>query len=306
MHPAYPGFRRLLGLFAMCCAAGFRLAAAEPTGKPSIFILSDATAFNSGAGRNGQPVAGWGTPFADFFDADKVTVRNVAHTGMSSRTFFNHPDHWPKVAAELKAGDLLLLGFGLNDGGPPYQHSSRGSLPGIDGETKELTRPDGTVETARTFGWYMATMATVARDKGAHVFFLTVTTRNIWTNPKAQFKDATPVGPLPADYNARDDRIERGYSGGEFTGWTKTLGRKLGVPVLDLTNLCADRYEKLGREPVNAFFSDHNNTYAAGAEFVAAAVVAGLKAFPASPFGPLLSAKGRAVDPADKKYAEAN
>lgn len=291
----------------ICSTAAASLVAADTSAAiPSLFILGDSTARNTDKGKNGQPLAGWGTPLANYFDGAKVTVRNVAHAGQSSRTFFNHPDDWPKVLPQIKAGDFVLIDFGINDGGPPYMYSSRGSLPGIDGETKDLPRPDGTTETAHTFGWYMATMAKLAGDQGAHVYFLTVTTRNIWTNPKAEFKDATPVGPLPADYNPKDDRIERGTANGQFTQWTKTLGRKMGIPVLDLTNLCADKYEKLGREAVNALFSDHNHTYEAGADVVAATIISGLKAFPSSPFVPLLSAKGAAVLPAAAKYVETN
>jgi lysophospholipase L1-like esterase len=300
-------YRWTLILAISICGLVHQAAAADPgTGAPSLFILSDSTARNSGPGKNGQPMAGWGTPFSDYFNPARVSVRNVAHAGQSSRTYFNHPDDWPKILPDIKAGDFVLISFGMNDGGPPYMYSSRGSIPGIDGETKELTRPDGTKETAHTFGWYLATMATLARDQGAHVYFLTVTTRNIWTNPKAQFKDATPVRALPADYNPKDDRIERGTADGQFTDWTKTLGRKMGVPVLDLTNLCADHYEMLGRDAVNALFSDHNQTNERGADVVAAAIVSGLKAFPRSPFVPLLSAKGAAVPAADAKYAEAN
>jgi len=152
----------------------------------------------------------------------------------------------------------------------------------------------------------MTAMATAARNQGAHVCLLTVTTRNIWTNPKAKFRDATPTEPLPADYDPKDDRIERGTANGEYTQWTKDLGAKLRLPVLDLTNLCADRYEAMGREAVDKLYSDHNHTYLPGADFVAAAIVAGLKAFPGGPFGALLSEKGRAVAAADAKYVSEN
>ena len=47
-----------------------------------------------------------------------------------------------------------------------------------------------------------------------------------------------------------------------------SIGQKLCVPVLDLTNLCADKYEALGRETVDKFYSDHNHTYVPGADFV--------------------------------------
>ena len=84
--------------------------------------------------------------------------------------------------------------------------------------------------------------------KGAHVVLLTVTTRNIWSNPKVKFNDGTPAGPLPADYDPKQDKIERGTAGGKFTQWTKDVGAKLHLPVFDLTDYCADKYEAMGRE----------------------------------------------------------
>lgn len=296
-----------LGIFC-AVAAGFfcATAVAAAPGKPTIFVCGDSTARNTAKGRNGEPCVGWGTPLADYFDAAKVTVANVAHAGQSSRTYFNIPGDWPSVLPRIQPGDFVLLVFGINDGGPPKTVSARGSIPGLGDETVELPRPDGTVETAHTYGWYMSAMATAAREKGARVYLLTVTTRNIWTNPKVKFRDATPVDPLPADYDPKQDRIERGTGNGQYTQWTKDLGTKLHLPVLDLTNLCADKYEAMGRETVDKFYSDHNHTYAAGADFVAAAIVSGLKAFNASPFVPLLSDKGKALVPADVKYLSEN
>jgi rhamnogalacturonan acetylesterase len=299
--------------FLIALAAGVFLArstgslpAAEATDKPTIFVLGDSTARNNGNGKSGEPVEGWGTPLADYFDAGKVTIANVAHAGQSSRTYFNLPGDWPKVLPRIKSGDFVLLVFGINDGGPPRNVSARGSIPGLGDETVELPRPDGTVEVAHTYGWYMSAMANAAREKGAHVYLLTVTARNIWTNPKAKFRDATPTEPLPPDYDSKEDRIERGTANGKYTQWTKELGEKLRLPVLDLTNLCADQYEKMGREAVNAFYSDHNHTYRPGADFVAASVVAGLKAFPSSPLLGLLSEKGRAIEAAGAHYVAVN
>ena len=118
--------------------------------------------------------------------------------------------------------------------------------------------------------------------------------------------DVYETEPLPADYDPKDDRIERGTANGQYTRWTKELGVKLHLPVLDLTDLCADKYEQMGREKVNAFYSDHNHTYLPGADIVAASVVSGLKAFKDSPFIPLLSEKGKTVATADAKYVSDN
>ena len=294
----------------MVCAGflgpGPLVAAETATARPTIFVCGDSTARNTAKGRNGEPCVGWGTPLADYFAPTKVTVANVAHAGQSSRTYYNLPGDWPSVRPKINAGDFVLLVFGINDGGPPRSVSDRGSLPGLGDETVELERSDGSAETAHTYGWYLRAMATAAREQGAHVYLLTVTTRNRWTNPKANFLDATPTEPLPADYDPKEDRIERGTANGKFTQWTKELGGKLHLPVLDLTNLCADRYEQLGREKVDRFYSDHNHTYLPGADYVAAAIVSGLKAFPKNPFLPLLSEQGRAVATADAKYVSEN
>lgn len=295
-------------VFTGACLLGRgALAAAEaPTKKPTLFVVGDSTARNTGTGKSGAPIVGWGTPLADYFDPAKVAIANVAHAGQSSRTFYTIPGDWPSVLPRIGAGDFMLLVFGINDGGPPHTEKDRGSVPGLGEATVSLTKADGTVETVHTYGWYMSAMAAAAQSRGAHVYLLTVTTRNIWSNPKAKFRDATPTEPLPADYDPKEDRIERGTGGGHYTQWTKELGATLHLPVLDLTNLCADRYERMGRETVNVLYSDHNHTYLPGAEIVAASIVAGLKAFPHSPFVALLSEKGRAVEPADPKYVSEN
>jgi rhamnogalacturonan acetylesterase len=259
--------------------------------KPTIFVCGDSTAKNSGVGKNGSPVAGWGTPIAAYFDPAKVVVSNVGHAGRSSRTYYD--GDWPGVLPKINAGDYVLLVFGINDGT---------TLGGTGEETRQ--GPSG--QTQHTYGWYMAKMVSDAQDKGAHVYLLTVTTRNIWTNPKAKFTDGTPVGELPADYDPQEDRIERGTGSGRYTQWTKDVGQSLHIPVFDLTNYCAELYEKMGREEVNKLYSDHNHTYVPGADVVASSIVSGLKGFKNGPFLLLLSEKGQVLPTADAKYISDN
>src|SRR5436189_6420930 len=68
--------------------------ASEPA-KPTIFVCGDSTAKNNGKGKSGEPVAGWGTPIAQFFDPEKVTIANVGHAGRSSLTYYE--GDWPGV-----------------------------------------------------------------------------------------------------------------------------------------------------------------------------------------------------------------
>ena len=280
----------LLGLSCLTERTRAREVASASREKPTIFVCGDSTAKNNDIGKNGQPLVGWGTAITNFFNPAKVTIKNVAHAGRSSLTYYY--GDWPHVLPQIHKGDYVLLVFGINDGSTPW---------GIGNQT---VMRNGRLE--HTYGWYMAKMATDAEAKGAHVYLLTVTVRNIWTNPKVKFHDATPIGPLPADYNPKQDRIERGTGGGRFTRWTEEIGRKLHIPVFNLTDYAADRYEVMGRVAVNKLYSDHNHTYRAGAKVVAGCIVSGLKAFKASPFIPWLSAKGRAIPVAPAKYVSNN
>jgi lysophospholipase L1-like esterase len=268
--------------------------AADASSKPSIFVCGDSTSKFSGSETLSSDMQGWGTPLTLFFDPEKVTIKNVGHAGTSSLTYYN--GDWPKVLPQINAGDFVLIVFGINDGTTP---------PGTGDETAHVT-VRGRDYDAHTYGWYMAKMTTDAETKGAHVVLLTVTTRNIWSNPAAKFKDATPVTTLPADYDANLDKIERGTGGGKMTQWTKEIGQKTHTPVFDLTNYCADRYEAMGREEVNKLYRDHNHTHAPGAKIVAESIVSGLKALKDSPFTPLLSDAGKALPPADATYVGDN
>ncbi|HEX8072681.1 MAG TPA: rhamnogalacturonan acetylesterase [Pyrinomonadaceae bacterium] len=233
---------------------------------PTLFVVGDSTANNSANGAQG-----WGDPFVAYFDPAKINVLNRARAGRSSRTFLTE-GLWAKVLQDVKPGDFVLIQFGHNDGGPLDTGRARGSLPGLGEETREVTTPDGRREVVHTFGWYNRKFIADVKAKGAKPVVLSLTVRNIW----------------------QDGRVERGS--GQFRAWAEELARAAGVPFVDLTTIVADRYEALGAERVKALFGpDHTHTSPAGAEFNAAAVVAGLKGLKGNPFGKYFSARGRAV-----------
>jgi lysophospholipase L1-like esterase len=252
---------------------------------PTIFVAGDSTAAPNGGG-----IVGWGVPFATFFDPAKVNGANRARGGRSSRTFVAE-GLWDKLLAEVKRGDIVLIQFGHNDGGainaePPGSQQplrARGSLPGLGEETQEI---DNVVtkqhEVVHTFGWYMRKMINEARTRGATPIVLSPTVRNIW----------------------QDGTVERGP--GEYAKWSAEIAKSEGVAFIDLTAIVAARYEKMGAETVQRFFPrDSPHTNAEGAEFTAAAVVAGLKALPEQRLERWFSAKGAEVAPAAPGMARA-
>jgi lysophospholipase L1-like esterase len=243
-------------------------AAQTPAAIPTLFIAGDSTASNTAAGQQG-----WGDPVAAYFDAAKIHVANRARAGRSSRTFQTE-GLWDKILADMKPGDFALIQFGHNDGGPPDKDRARGSLPGTGDETRDVTMPNGAAETVHTYGWYMRKFITDAKAKNANPIVLALTVRNIWT----------------------DGKVERGS--GQFNKWASEVALSQNVPFVDVTGLIADRYERMGEEKVKAFFpGDHTHTNPAGADFTAAAVVAGLRGINESPFTAYFSAKAQARAP---------
>src|SRR5207248_1241838 len=95
-------------------AAASTIAAPAAPGKPTIFVCGDSTSKFAGNETIASEMQGWGTPIAQFFDSEKVKINNVGHAGTSSLSYYN--GDWPRVLPQIKAGDYVLIVFGINDG----------------------------------------------------------------------------------------------------------------------------------------------------------------------------------------------
>ncbi len=244
---------------------------------PTIFIAGDSTA----AKNNGNPTQGWGVPFVDYFDANKVNIANHARGGRSSRTFITE-GLWDQLLAELKAGDYVLIQFGHNDAGalneePPGSDRplrARGSIPGLGEESQEidnvLTKKH---ETVHTFGWYIRKMIADVKARKATPIILSLTARDIW----------------------KDGKIERGS--GNYRAWDRELAQNASLDFIDVSRIVADQFQSFGKEKTHEYFgTDHTHSNTKGADFEAASVVAGLKGLRKGPFTAFLSPKGEAVE----------
>lgn len=152
---AIPGFLRGLALCGVLLVptSGGAAPAAPP---PRVVIVGDSTA--SAYGPERWPRSGWGQVLDRYLDPS-VQVLDRAKSGRSSRSFIE--EGWfDGVAAELRAGDLLLIQFGHND--------------------EKRDAPERYTEPAREFPGYLARYLDLAIARGATPVLLTPVARRIF------------------------------------------------------------------------------------------------------------------------------
>ncbi|WP_240675990.1 rhamnogalacturonan acetylesterase [Botryobacter ruber] len=238
-----------LALMVICfaCAVG---AGSKSKEKPTLYIIGDSTVRNTGEG-----AGGWGSYIGELFDTTRINISNQAMAGRSTRTFIKE-GRWDKVLSTMKPGDFLIMQFGHNEGSVPdtTRAGYRGVLRGTGDETKELTWKNGEKEVVHTYGWYLRKFVREAKAKGATPVIASMIPRNQWKDGKVLRADET------------------------FGKWAREIAEAEGIYFVDLNNITAEKYEKMGPEQVQTYHpKDHTHTNPAGARINAASVVEGLQ-----------------------------
>ena len=222
--------------------------------KPVFYIIGDSTVRNGdGNGKNQQ--WGWGSFIADHVDTGKISVRNHAIGGRSSRTFITE-GRWDKILATLKKGDYVIMQFGHNDAGPLDDTArARGTIKGIGDESKEIYNPIAKKqELVYTYGWYMRKYIRDAKAKGATAIVCSPIPRNDW----------------------KEGKVIR--SSESYVKWASEVAEQEGAYFIDLNEIVASKYEEMGAENVKPFFPvDHTHTNIDGAKLNAELVIKALK-----------------------------
>ena len=229
--------------------------AGEKKVKPVIYLIGDSTVKN-GSGRGDGGLWGWGDYLYTQIDTSKISIKNHAIGGRSSRTFISE-GRWDIVLAKLKPGDYVIMQFGHNDGGPVNDNfRARGTIKGTGGETEEidniLTKKH---EIVHTYGWYMRKYITDTKAKGAIPIVCSLVPRNIWENGKV----------------AR--------SSDDFAKWAAEAATTEKAFYINLNEMIALKYESLGEDVVKTKFfgTDHTHTLKEGAILNASVVAEGIK-----------------------------
>lgn len=227
----------------------------EKKDKPTLYIIGDSTVKN-GRGDGAGGLWGWGDFMHEQLDTNKISIRNYALGGRSSRTFISE-GLWDRVLSKVRPGDYVIMQFGHNDGGPVNDNSrARGTIRGTGEETEEidniLTKKH---ETVHTFGWYMRKYIADTKEKGAVPVVCSLIPRNDWKDGKV----------IRAD--------------GSYGKWARESAEAGNAFFIDLNEIIAGRYEAIGEKEVTSryFLNEHTHTTLEGARLNAAAVATGLK-----------------------------
>ena len=233
--------------------------------KPTIFLIGDSTVKNGG-GDGADKLWGWGDFLHKHFDTTKISIRNRARGGRSSRTYITE-GLWDQVLVKIKPGDYVIMQFGHNDGGKINDSTrARGTIKGIGDETEEIDNIlTGKHEVVHTYGWYMKKYIRDTKEKGGIPIVCSPVARNVWKEGKIE-------------------RASRSYG-----KWASEVAKIEGAYFIDLNELVAKEYEAVGEGEVKTkyFITDHTHTNAEGAAVNAALVakaVNGLKKCPLKSF----------------------
>ncbi|KAI3400050.1 hypothetical protein diail_4588 [Diaporthe ilicicola] len=210
---------------------------------PTVYLCGDSTMAKGGAGDGATD--GWGQYFGTYSTA---TVVNKAIGGRSARSY-TAEGRFTEVANLVKAGDIVVMEFGHNDGGTPETNDNgRSDCPGTGTETCTSSKDGSTVY---TFVFYLSQAAKQMVAKGATVVLSTQTPNNAWEG--GVFSYAPP----------------------RFVGYVKTAAAAIAsssVTYVDHYNAQTLAYQKLGNTATNALYpNDHTHTSPAGAKIAAEA-----------------------------------
>lgn len=222
--------------------------------KPVFYIIGDSTVKN-GNGKSANVLQGWGSFIAGYFDTTRITVENAAIGGRSSRTFLTD-GRWDKILKTLQKGDYVIMQFGHNDGGALDDTArARGTIKGIGNDSVQIYNPiRKQQEVVHTYGWYMRKYVKDTKAAGAIPIVCSPIPRNIW----------------------KDGKVVR--SPDSYAGWAREIAAQENAYFIDLNDIIADKYEKLGVDKVATFFpGDHTHTNKDGGMLNAETVINAIK-----------------------------
>ncbi|MCD8372686.1 MAG: GDSL-type esterase/lipase family protein [Clostridia bacterium] len=162
------------------------------------------------------PRYGYGTQFGNYVDSTYVTVKNLALSGRSSKSFISE-DNYTTLTSSISEGDYLIIGFGHND--EKSDDAERYTAPTLNA-----------AETEGTFQYYLYNYyIAVAIEKGATPILCT---------PIVRYNSSS-------NYTGSSGHVT---SDGDYAACIRNLAENYSVTCVDLTTITTELYTTLGEE----------------------------------------------------------
>lgn len=205
----------------------------DGTQETTVFLVGDSTVCNyDNEPSRYYPRNGYGMWFDDFL-SDKVTVKNLARSGRSSKSFIKETQY-KTLTSEIKTGDYLVIGFGHND---------------TKTEADRYTNPNSQVTDDDSFKYYLYNYyVKVAIDAGATPILCTPIVRQSSSG----------------DYTGSKIHITNGsgenfYEGGDYVKAIVELGQEFGITVINLTDITKEIMINAGNEGSKIYYASSAN-----------------------------------------------
>ncbi|MDO5402876.1 MAG: SGNH/GDSL hydrolase family protein [Eubacteriales bacterium] len=196
----------------------------------TLWVIGDST-LSSFEDKYYYPRYGYGTMLDKYLDKT-ITVKNIALSGRSSKSYTTEPEY-KELIAGMDKGDFLIIGFGHNDEKTEEDRYTDAN-GGIDDEGSFAhSLYNNYIEPALKTGCQPVLCTPIVRR----------TVTDTWTSQQLHITVAAG-----------------GFAGGDYPQAIRQLGKALGLPVVDMTEITRKRYEKMGKDEtlyLHAWTSDN-------------------------------------------------
>lgn len=213
--------------------------------QPVVYIASDSTA--QSYRESYAPQQGWGYYLGNYF-SDNVTVDNRAIAGRSSKSFYDN-GRLTSILDSMKAGDYLLIDFGINDGASSNAERYAPVCGNVDNPTEG------------SFEYYITFYIQGTLDKGGTPILM---------SPTLSIKNQQQ--PFTAGYRNIDTAC-------------RALAAKYNIPYFDLGQAMVDQFNSLPYDTVYNYYlggatsgTDFTHLTEDGATATAKIIADGIKA----------------------------
>ncbi len=209
----------------------------------TVYMVGDSTMCNyNPLDKYYYPRYGYGTQMDKYFDSTKVTFKNLAISGRSSKSFLTE-SNYSTLTSSIKSGDYLIIGWGHNDekyGTATYACANYSSV--------DEALADNTSFQYHLYEKYIK----LAQNKGANP---------ILVSPIVRLDSKNDYSKNNGHYYTHTDKDTGTQTFcGDYRKAVEDVANKYSIPFVDLTTITKNAYTELGYDEAKKFHAIFKGT----------------------------------------------